>query len=347
MNRDESNVSIVDIAKKTGLSVATVSRVINGYQFIKPETKERVLAAIAESGFTRNSIASSLRSKKTHTIGMIVPRVSMYFHAEVITVVQTELYSRGYNLIICQSNDDIQMEHNLLISLLNSRVDGIVIACSMHTVDSTYFSVLQKNNIPVVFYDRVPSHLESYVGVVKGDDYNGGVLAANELINNGCKKIAAVFGLLTSNLYIDRSKGFIDTLKANNINIYPEWFYYQELTSENAKQALLQIFANEIRPDAIFFANDTSAIAAVEFASENGINIPNDLKIIGYSNDPRSRIITPSITSIEQDASQFGTEVVAKMMHMIETGKEAENGMLNETIIPVKLIKRASSTARS
>lgn len=339
-----SNVSIIDIAKKTGLSVATVSRVINGYQFIKPETKERVLNAIAESGFTRNSIASSLRSKKTHTIGMIIPRVSMHFHAEVITVAQNELYAKGYNLIICQSNDDTQIEQELLMSLLNSRVDGVIIACSVHTVDFQYFSVLQKNNIPVVFYDRVPTYLQNYASVVKGDDYNGGVLAANELINAGCKRIAGVFGLLTSNLYIDRSKGFIDTLNENNIIIHPEWFYYQELTYDNAKQTLAEIFASDIRPDAIFFANDTSAMAAVEFANEKGINIPNDLKIIGYSNDPRTRIITPSITTIEQNAPQFGTEVVAKMMHMIASTPEAENDVRNESIIPVKLIKRASST---
>lgn len=340
------NVSITDIAKKTGLSVATVSRVINGYQFIKPETKERVLLAIAETGFTRNSIASSLRSKKTFTIGLIVPRVSMYFHAEVITVIQNELYSSGYNLIICQSNDDSQIEQNLLMSLINSRVDGVIIACSVHTTDFGYLSVLQKNNIPLVFYDRVPNQLQDYAGVVKGDDYNGGVLAAEELIACGCKGIAGVFGLLTSNLYFDRSKGFIDTLKNNNIAIQPDWFYYQELTHDNAKNALTNIFADVIRPDGVFFANDTSAIAAVEFANENDISIPNELKIIGYSNDPRSRIITPSITTIEQDPQQFGLEVVAKLMTLIEAVKEPDNGLLSRVVVPVKLIKRTSTSVQ-
>lgn len=339
-----SNVSIIDIAKKTGLSVATVSRVINGYQFIKPATRESVLSAIAELGFSRNSIASSLRSKKTYTIGMIVPRVSMYFHAEVITVVQNELYAKGYNLIICQSNDDSVVEKNQIISLINSRVDGVIVACSIFVNDFEHFNVFQKNNIPVVFYDRVPLLPRANVRTVKGDDYQGGCLAAMQLVNGGCKNIAGVFGPLTSNLYNDRSAGFMNTLKKQNIPIHADWIFYQELTHEKALQALEQLFSGETRPDGIFFANDTSAIAAVEFAKENGISIPDQLQIIGYSNDPRTTIISPAITTIEQYPKQFGCEAVKKMLDLINQDSDGlTESDSSPTIIPVKLINRMTT----
>jgi LacI family transcriptional regulator len=344
MRRKESNVSIIDIAKKTGLSVATVSRVINGYQFVKPATRENVLSAIAELGFSRNSIASSLRSKKTYTIGMIVPRVSMYFHAEVITVVQNELQAKGYNLFICQSNDDSVIEKNQIISLINFRVDGVIVACSIFADNFDNFNIFQKKNIPVVFYDRVPLLPRANVRMIKGDDYQGGCLAAMQLIKGNCKNIAAVFGPLTSNLYIDRSAGFIDTLKKHDIKIAAESIFYQELTHEKALQALIQLFSGGNHPDGIFFANDTSAIAAVEFAKENGIAIPDQLQIIGYSNDPRTTIISPSITTIEQYPKQFGCEAVKKIMDLINQDPDRQTESDNSpTIIPVKLIQRMST----
>src|SRR5690606_9435831 len=134
-------------------------------------------------------LASGLRNNRTFTIGMIIPRISMYFHAEVITAIQNQLHRKGYNLIICQSNDSYELEVELAATLYSSRVDGLLVASALYTSDYSHFDVFVKKGIPLVFYDRVP--VNPYPAqMVRGDDYRGGYLAATHLIEIGCREIA-------------------------------------------------------------------------------------------------------------------------------------------------------------
>jgi len=333
--------SIQDLAKALRLSPATISRVLNNHPHVHTATRNRVMAFVEKTGYTRNVMASGLRTNKTNTVGLIVPRISMYMHTEVITAIQNGLHAQGYNLIICQSNDSVEIEKDLARTLYASRVDAVIAACTLFTNDFSHFDILTQNNIPVLFYDRVP--VQPYPAcIVRGDDFRGGYLAASHLAQLGCKRIAYISGPLTCNIYIDRFAGVEKALTQHKIPIRKDWLFFHELTAENARKAMHRLFAKAPYPEAIMAANDASAIAVLEYAKEIGIKVPDELRIVGYSNDPRAAIIAPSITTIEQFPGSIGKVIVTEVLKLLKPN--GENATAAEPIIvPVELIRRMST----
>ena len=334
--------TILDIAGALNLSAATVSRALNGQVHVKEKTRNDVLKMAEKLGYRRNQMASGLRSNKTYTIGLIVPRISMFFHAEVITTIQTNLHKHGYNLMICQSNDDISMEKELTEILFSSRVDALVVACTLFTIDFSHFHKFTEIDIPVLFYDRVPQDLPGAL-VIRGDDKRGGYLAASHLIETGCRRIAHISGPLSCNLYQDRSAGFYSAMEQHGLSVNKNWIFHQELTMDNARDAMRKLFEGKEVPDGLCTDNDSSAIAALEYARETGISVPGDLKIIGYSNDPRTVIISPAITTIEQFPHQVGKKIVDVLMELLKKGKNMDELNGAPVIIPTELIRRMST----
>lgn len=333
--------TILHVAKESGVSPATVSRVMNNHPYVKEATRDKVMKVIEKLEYQRNNMASGLRSNKTNTIGLIVPRISMFFQAEIITAVQHGLYARGYQLMICQSDDTIQMEKAVVKVLHAARVDAVVAACSLHTTDFSHFDLLIQSGVPVIFYDRVPMHKTEAI-LIKGDDLHGGYIATQHLIAAGCKKIAHISGPVTCNLYKDRSEGFEKAMKEYGLPVKEEWIFHQELTAQNALRALEKVFQKKNRPDGLFADNDTTAIAALQYAKEKGIRVPEELKIVGYSNDPRSSIISPSVTTVEQYPAKMGEQVVETLIAVLSHKRNAATANV-PVIIPVTLIKRDSA----
>ncbi len=293
-------------------------------------------------GYKRNIMASGLRTNKTNTIGMIVPRISMFVHAEIITTIQNGLHKHGYNLIVCQSNDSVEMEKELAETLFASRVDAAIIACTLYTSEFDHFDVLSENNIPIIFYDRVPT--KPYPAfIVKGDDFRGGYLASSHLIELGCKRIACISGPMSCNLYIDRYAGFKKAMEQNGIPLIKDYMFFHELTAVNARKDMHLLFGKKPYPDCILAANDLTALEAVSFAKEIGIQVPGELKIVGYSNDPRSSIVTPSITTIEQFPAQIGKAIADEVLKILKNGIETIAVDTPPIITPVQLIRRMST----
>src|SRR5690606_7366367 len=174
--RPKSENSIVDIAKALGVSPATVSRALNNNPRISEATRRRVRAMAEEMGYRHNSMASSLRNRRSNIIGLIVPRISMYFHSFFITALQRQLQAAGYNLMICQSNDAVSLEKELANTLYSARVDALVVSLALDTEDITHFAGFLKQGIPLVFYDRVPMGGNTPAYIVQSDDYRGGLL---------------------------------------------------------------------------------------------------------------------------------------------------------------------------
>ncbi|HVG14562.1 MAG TPA: LacI family DNA-binding transcriptional regulator [Chitinophagaceae bacterium] len=335
--------SIVGIAEAVDMSPATVSRVLNNHPHVTQKTRDKVLGMVKKVGYRRNGLAAGLRSNKTNIIGLIVPRISMFVHAEVITSIQNSLYQHQYNLIICQSNDQLELEKEQVRTLYAARVDAVIVACTLQTTDFEHFNIFLENDIPVVFYDRVP--VKPYpVTVIKGDDEGGGYLATSHLIQRGCKKIAHITGTLQSNLYIDRYKGFKKAMKEHSLAVRKEWIISQELTAANAEKAMEKLFAHNPIPDALFAANDVTAFTALQWAMNKGIKVPGDFKIVGYSNDPRSSITSPSVTTIDQFPSRMGDVVVEKLMTILKPGREGKFPESPKPVVmPVQLIQRMST----
>jgi len=293
-------------------------------------------------GYKKNIMASGLRTNKTNTVGMIVPRISMFIHAEVITTIQNSLYNRGYKLIVCQSNDSIEMEIELAETLYSSRVDAVIVACTLYTTNFDHFDILTQNNIPVIFYDRVPT--KPYPArIVKGDDFRGEYLATSHLIELGCKRLAYISGPLSCNLYIDRFGGFKKAMDQNSIPLIKDNIFFHELNAVNARKTLHRLFGKKPFPDGIIAANDVTALETLAFAKEIGIQVPAELKIVGYSNDPRSSIVSPSITTIEQFPAQIGKAVSEEVLRVLKNGAEEIAVDTTPIITPVQLIRRMST----
>jgi LacI family transcriptional regulator len=184
-----SDNTILDIAEALQLSVATVSRALNNAAYVKAETKERVLEMAKKLGYRRNLMASGLRNhigNRTKTIGLIVPDISKSFHAAVITIIQHELHKNGYNLIISQSSELLSLEKELAKTMFYSRVDALIVACTLETKSLNHFDVLVQNNIPLFFYDRIPN-IPYDATVVKNDDVITGYFAIKQLESEGSK----------------------------------------------------------------------------------------------------------------------------------------------------------------
>jgi LacI family transcriptional regulator len=337
--------SIHDIARKLHLSPATISRVLNNHPHVHKETRSKVMAMVNQVGYKRNAMASGLRSNRTNTVGLIVPRISMFFHAEIITTIQNELHRHGYNLIICQSNDSVEVEKELTRTLFASCVDAVIAACTLFTTDFSHFDELTQNNIPVIFYDRVP--VKPYPAcTIKGDDFRGGYLAATHLLELGCRRIAYISGPLNCSIYIDRFAGFQKAMQQYDTPIGEGQVFYHELSAANARRTMKKLFAKTPYPDAVFAANDVSALEALHFAKEINVQVPGELKIVGYSNDPRSSIVTPSMTTIEQFPANIGKAVVTELVKMLK--EDTANGPRTiadfpQIITAVELIRRMST----
>lgn len=335
--------TIVDIAAELKLSVSTVSRALNDNPNISARTKDKVKKMARKLGYRPNAMAAGLRNNRSKTIGLLVPRISMFFPATISTVIQNKLQEHGYNLLICQSNDSYEQEVALVNTLYSARVDALAVSTTLHTTDFSHFDIFKDNQIPVVFFDRVPKSY--HARVVKGDDFLGGLTATQHLIEAGCRDIVHISGPLTCNLYVERVAGYKHALQRHKIPFRKSRVFYQELTRENALQACDRIFGQMPYPDGIFAANDTTAITILEYCRTINLRVPEDIRIVGYSNDPRSEIITPAITSVDQFPSAMGEQVAAALLELLQQGP-AQPQKYSADIIPIRLIPRASSMGK-
>lgn len=336
--------TIIDIANALDVSAATVSRALNDHHDISEATKIRVRNMADQMGYQPNRIAAGLRQMKSNTIGIIVPMFTAIFHSTMITVIQNRLYEFGYHVILCQSNDSYKLEKELVNTLYSYRVDALIAAITLYTDDYQHFQSFVDRDIPVVFYDRVPTD-DFQAHFVISDDYRGGFLAGQHLADIGVQNPAFICGLLSSNLYQERNSGFRAALKQAGITLDENRVFYQELTHENALETCRKLFSSDTPPDGIFTANDTTAIAVLNFAKEHGINVPGDLKLIGYSNDPRSAIVDPAITTIDQNIHKMADRVVNKILALLDktNGVPPRPGISNRELVDVELVRRMST----
>lgn len=334
-----SKVTIYDIAKALNLSASTVSRALQNNTLINQETREKVRQTATDMGYVPNWIASSLRKKRSNILGLIVPRTSMYFQSTAISGIQHEAHKYGFSIVIGQSDDTVAMEKELVQTFYSLRVDGLLAVSSMFTTTFEHFNPFIKNNIPLVFYDRVPSDFNGYT--ITGDDFRGGYLATEHLIKQGCKRIAHFSGILTCNLYQQRFSGYKAALAQYGLPFDESLVHVHNLTADAATAASRQLLSQELLPDGLFSTNDTSAIAFIQEARQFNIQIPEQIKVVGYSNDASSRIISPSLSTMEQSGYAMGQKAVETLVQLInqdETVKITQN-----FIFPVELIERASS----
>ncbi|MGX7420516.1 LacI family DNA-binding transcriptional regulator [Carnobacterium gallinarum] len=337
---NKKTVSIKEIAKLSGVSVATVSRVINNNGRFSEETRKKVLKVIKETNYETNSIAKSLRMRKSNTIGILVPDISNSFFANVVQEIESILFEQGYSTIICNTDRNEEKELAYLRMLEGKMIDGLIVISGV----KEFGTATMNKTIPLICIDRKPQDTQNTI-IIESNHYQGGFIATEELIKQGCKNIAIIIHRDFLSSSKERLAGYKDALKKNNLAFNPDNVIHIKATgnvsrTEIAKQALVERFKQGEFFDGIFALNDRLAIGAIHAAKEYQLNIPVDLKIVGFDNDPISKYCSPTLSTIKQDNRVIAQQACTSLLLAIDTNyAEIEK----HQVIPVSLIVREST----
>ncbi|MBT2698971.1 LacI family DNA-binding transcriptional regulator [Bacillus sp. ISL-40] len=328
--------TISDVAKLSGQSKTTVSRVINNHPYVSEEKRELVLKAMEELGYTPNPTARRLRGQLTTTIGVIVPRIVNPFFSYLVNSIENAAYQKGYQVLIAQSNEDKEKELAFLNLLKNKQVDGIIMTSIENDWEiiepyTKYGSILLCNDY--VNQEVAP--------MIRLDQTRGAYLGIKHLVEKGHQKIAYCTGGLfdAQGRGRDRNLGFQKAMQEANIKINPRWIFVDQHTIEDGKKVLKQILEMVDRPTAIFTGSDEVAAGIIIEAKEHSLSIPQDLAVVGFDDQPIAEILDPKLTTIRQPMDQMGEKSVEVMIELLENPLM----QIKTYELPIDLIVRQST----
>ncbi len=336
MNKN-SEPTIHDIARELQISASTVSRALNDNPRISLKTREKIKALAQSLGYQPNILASNLRNKKSNTIGIVVPLINRHFFSSVISGVEDVAYKAGFTVVISQSNDLAQKEIDIVQSMFSNRIDGLIISIAMQTSTFEHLKLFRKKHIPLVFFDRAVPEIETDKIVV--DDFAGGFRVTQHLIDQGYNRIGHLAGPQNLTTYFDRKNGYIDALHKNGIPFDESLIHINKLTSDDGILAVKQLMSLPDPPDALFCGNDTTALSAMIYLRDLGMRIPEDVGIVGFSNEPFSKVVSPSISTIAQPGFEMGQKAAELIIRKIENKERTYQTIT----LPTELIIRESS----
>lgn len=338
--KSQKRTTIYDIAKKLNLNASSVSRALSNNSNVSEATRKLILDTAKELNYKQNSLASSLRKGHNQTIGVIVPRINQNYFADVIAGIEEVTYQKGYNLVICQSNESSAREVKCVNTLINQHVSCIVISLSADFEDDKHLQTIREHGIPLIQFDRVAEHLDTFK--VLNDNEQASIDAVSHLIEQGYKRIALLEGPQNLNIFRQRKAGYLAALKKYNVPVLPELIKENAWTKELGAESTMELLNLAEPPDAIFAStSDFSALGVLEVATRMGLKVPEELGICGYSNEAFTEITSPSITTIDQYSVSMGKTIANLYFQEIESS-ERENSPKIVSIKP-KLIVRSST----
>lgn len=332
--------TIYDIAKELNITAATVSRALNDNPKISKKTRKLVLETAARMNYEQNKLALALKSGKSYNVGVIVPRIDSNFFASIIRGIEEELYPKGYHVIICQTHDQEDLEIGNINSLLNAQVDGILMSISNAKLeDNLSFQKLLKKNIPLIFFDRKKDI--KGVSSVTIDDFKGAYDATQHLIDQGYKRIAHLSNdrllLIFKNRYLGYKQAIID----NGLE-FDESLVIETVSKVHEGKKTTKILLDMERPpDAIFSSSDFTALGAIQEIKERGLRIPEDISIIGFSNEPFTKFMELSITSVDQSPTEMGRITAQVFLEEVNNGKKIKSEK-HVVLAPELMVRRSS-----
>jgi LacI family transcriptional regulator len=335
----DEQITIKDIGKLLNISPSTVSRALNGNRQISQKTQELVRATAERLNYQPNKAALSLAKTRTKTIGVIVPNLGYYFFSRALQGIEDEATKRGFTIIACQSLEIQEKEVKNTVDMLRSGVDGVIVSLAQHSNNVQHFEKLQNHNIPIVLFDRVSDELKN-TSKVTVDNVAGAFGAVEHLIKQGCKRIAFLTGpekLVISNR---RKDGYKMALAKYKIPYDPALIVHCEFDHDKAVEATNKLLKLSNPPDGIFGMSDRFAVAAMVAVKQKKLNIPNDVAIIGFNNEPISAFLTPTLTTIDQPIYEIGQTAARLLIDQIEQGPSF---IPKNKLFITKLIKRESS----
>jgi LacI family transcriptional regulator len=309
-------VTIKDIAKAANVSTATVSKVLNNKdQRISAKTRALVLKIAKEKKYIRNSMARSLVTRKTNTIGLILPDITNPFFPELARGAEDKANEAGYMIMFANTDDSAEKETRYLNMLAEKMVDGIILTQSAHTEGNA--KTLEALKLPLVLIDR-DMDLDNIKGRVLVDNFKGAYEGVTYLIEKGYSKIAFITGPFSTTTSKDRLKGYEKALKDHNISLNETLIFEGEYKGQWGIKATEIILNQKLDIDAIFCGNDLIAINVIKTLKKNNLKVPEDIAIVGYDNIKISEMIEPALTTIDQPVYEMGYKAVELLINILE-----------------------------
>lgn len=328
--------SLKDIAEALGVSIPTVSRAMKNSPEISRNLCEKVQKLAKEMNYRPNPFALSLRKNAPRTIGVIVPDIVTHFFASILNGIENTAIANGYFIIITTSHESYEYEKRNIQNLVNMRVEGIIACLSQETTDYAHLSALQDINMPLVLFDRVC--LADQFSSVVADGERSAQIATQHLLDNGSKRVAFIGGANHLDIVKKRKHGYLEALRHNHIPIERELVVCRKIDYEEGKIATETLLSLPNPPDAILAMNDTLAFAAIEVIKSHGMRIPEDIAIIGYTDEQHANYIEPKLSAISHQTYQMGETACRLLIEQIRGEKT-----VRQVVVPTQLQIRESS----
>ncbi len=341
MSKTEATLKV--IAEQLKISITTVSKALKGYTDVSDKTRNSVLELAKELNYTPNSFAVNLRTQESKIIGLIIPEIVHHFFSNVINGIISEAKKNNYLVITLQTDESLELEQKHVELLINKRIDGIIMSLSNESNFDAHLKEIISKNIPLVLFDKY-SKLANCSKVII-DDQKAAFEAVEHLILKGCKKIAHIRGPENPQNAIDRFIGYKKALKQYNIPFDPKLVYTcNKVTFEEGKGFAEKIINEQPEVDGIFVITDLVAVGVLAYFNEVKINVPEQIKVIGFSNWFMSKVITPTLSTVDQPSYEMGVQSFKLLLNEILNKKNNIASKHETVVLETQIIERKSTS---
>jgi LacI family transcriptional regulator len=338
-------VTIKDIAKELGLSTSTVSRAIRDSYEISEETKNLVLECAKRLQYRPNPIALSLKERRSRSIGVIVAEIANSFFSQAINGIESIAYSKGYNLMIAQTQESLEKEKKQLEFFASRSIDGLLISVSSETDEMDHLKRLDDRGLPMVFFDRITDDVTSHK--VTADNYKAAYKAMTHLIEGGYERIACIVNAGHLSITQERIAGYKQALLDYNLKVQPEMIkvcMHGGLVFEETEQAVEELLALSTRPNAIIGLSDKLTVGCMRILQRKKIRVPDEIALVGFTNSELTELLNPSLTVIRQPAFEMGQVATDLLIQQIESKRPIKE--FATKVLETELVVRTSSESR-
>ena len=322
-----------------GCAPSTVSRALNNSSNISPAVREAIQRYAMEHNYRPNEFALSLRNNRSNTIGVILPQIKHYFFASVLSGIERAAGEAGYNIMVAQSNEEYDKEVAIVESFRKAKVCGVIASLAKGTMDYTHFRRLVEEEVPLVFYDRICTELNTSRVVV--DDYTGAFAAVEHMIETGCSKVAFYTSPLHLEISKNRRNGYVDALRKHRLEVDNNLIIECD-TREAAREITMNMLRSDgVRPDAFFAVNADTAAGILYACKDAGLRVPEDVSICGFSDNETARSTEPRLSMVDQPGEAVGEGAMELLLAKIGGGEEKL--VYKNKIVKTSLLLRGST----
>jgi len=333
-------ISLKDIARELGVSISTVSRGLRDHPDISDELIVKIKACAALRNYSPNPMAMGLLKQRTKMIGVIVPDLVTHFFSSVISGIEEVAKEKGYFVIVSPSNESVSKEKENIQNLMRARVEGFIICLSQETTEYSHFEQIIDAEIPLVFFDRVC--LKEKVPTVTADNFEAARGITRHFFENNARRIAYISGPDHLNISDERRLGYLQGLEDCGLEFRLEYLEKCDLSTKSAAEATCRLLTLPTLPDAIFGINDTVVFSAMKEIREHGLSVPNDIKLVGFTDEFHATVVQPMLTSVMHPTYEMGKVAAGLFFELIEN-----MGLPPKSVeLKTRLVIRESSVRR-